>query len=88
LIILLNFLALAAIFVPLERVFPARPAQRLLRRGLLLDLCFFVGQYLITLSLAFSAMSLVAPHVRLADLGSSPAWMQVGLAIVLGDFVV
>lgn len=37
---------LAIVFVPLERVLPARP-QRILRRELPVDLAFFAGQYLL-----------------------------------------
>ncbi|MGZ3422501.1 MAG: sterol desaturase family protein [Polyangiales bacterium] len=87
-IALLNFVVLAAIFVPLERVFPARPEQKLLRRGLFLDVCFFVGQYVITLAAAFALMSWVSSHVRAGSMGNAPPWLQVVSALVLGDLVV
>lgn len=41
------FLFLVLIFYPLERVFPAKPGQRFFRPGWGVDLCFFLGQYLL-----------------------------------------
>jgi hypothetical protein len=42
-----SFLFLLLVFRPLELAFPAKPGQRLLRPHFVVDLCFFLGQYLI-----------------------------------------
>ncbi|HNW00165.1 MAG TPA: hypothetical protein PKL06_12400, partial [Chitinophagales bacterium] len=41
----LVFLALA--FIPIERVFPAKPGQSVFRPHWRTDLCYFLGQYLL-----------------------------------------
>ncbi len=89
-----SFVVLAFVFVPLERVFPAR-AQRILRRGVALDACFFVGQYIVftaaalgVIALVGSAVSGVVPGAVRAWVLARPAWMQVVAAVVLGDFAV
>ena len=41
------FLFLTVVFRPLEVLFPARAAQRFFRPSWRLDLCFFLGQYLL-----------------------------------------
>lgn len=90
----LSLLMLVLVFVPLERVFPARRGQPLRRPGLLTDLAFFLGQSLLWAGLAASLLLLVhgllAPHIPLSlrtwsfDL---PLAARVGLALVLGDLV-
>ena len=42
-----SLLFLAAVFVPLERAFPARAGQAFARPGFATDLAFFLGQYLL-----------------------------------------
>lgn len=86
--------ALALIFAPLERVFPARPQQAVLRRELAIDGAFFLGQYL-----AFSAVAVVVlATVDQATAGlwplslrtwsmGLPLWAQAALALVLGDLL-
>ena len=90
---LINLVVLAAIFVPLERVFPARPGQSILRPALALDGCFFFGQYLLTSAASLAALGLVSGALRdhgawLRVAAHLPSWLQVALAVVLGDFVV
>jgi sterol desaturase/sphingolipid hydroxylase (fatty acid hydroxylase superfamily) len=85
-----SFALLAAVFVPLERAFPARPGQRVLRRDLLVDACFFLGQYLLFSGVALSLLAFVAPHLRvgapLAALHVHPI-AQGAVALLLGDVV-
>lgn len=83
---LINLAVLAAIFVPLERAFPAR-MQRIVRPGLVLDGCFFFAQYLVTAAAILAIVTALAP-LRTTFLASAPAVMQVVLAVVAGDFVV
>ncbi len=82
-----SFALLAAVFVPLERLFPARPGQKVLRRNVAVDACFFAGQYLAWTSVAVWVLARVEPLVRHAPT-SLPLVMQVVLAVAGGDFVV
>lgn len=52
-----SFVLLAVTFVPLERAFPARPGQRVLRSAFAIDLCFFLGQYLAFTGIAVSLLT-------------------------------
>jgi sterol desaturase/sphingolipid hydroxylase (fatty acid hydroxylase superfamily) len=90
-----NLVVLAAVFVPLERVFPARPTQRVWRPELAIDACFFVGQYLVWSALAAVLLGgtreLVARHgdgALMARLGALPIAVKIAIAIVGGDFIV
>jgi len=93
---LLGTLALlAVIFAPLERVFPARPGQRLLRPAWVVDLCFFSGQFLLFATLTTWAVSGVgawasahAFHAIRASLRSLPLGAHAALSLALGDLVV
>lgn len=85
---------LAVIFVPLERVFPARPGQRVLRRELVTDAAFFLGQYLVFAAVAVAALASVDaalgglfPAALRAWSGGLPLWGQAALALVLGDLL-
>lgn len=86
---------LAAIFVPLERAFPARRGQRLLRRELGTDLTFFFGQYwLFTLGSTY-LLSRLAPLFGLGPLGAlhawvatQPIWLGALIALFAGDLCV
>lgn len=92
----LGSLALLALaFLPLERAFPARTAQRVLRPGLAVDLCFFAGQYLlwsaISLSLLLASRGLLAAAVSgsaRAWIATWPFWAQAVVAVGLGDLLV
>lgn len=90
---LLSLAVLIVVFVPLERVFPARRGQRVLRRELALDLTFFAGQYLLWNALAVSALSAMhrvlhaPPSLRVA-VASLSAPVQIVLAVILGDLCV
>jgi sterol desaturase/sphingolipid hydroxylase (fatty acid hydroxylase superfamily) len=90
---LINLVVLAAIFVPLERVFPARVGQPIARPALALDGCFFFGQYLLTSAASLALLGLVAGALHdhgawLRFASRLPAWLQVVIAVMLGDFVV
>lgn len=82
---------LAAVFVPLERLFGAR-AQSLWRRDSLVDLGhFFLNGLTLSLALAVPAALLavlaaqVVPSWLVAAVASWPLWLQVLAALVLGD---
>lgn len=53
---LLSLIWLIVMFVPLERMFPARRRQKVFRRGFLTDLTFFFGHHLLFAALAASIL--------------------------------
>jgi len=90
----LSFLFLAALFWPLERVFPAK-AQRILRPNWWTDLAFFLGQYLLwgacvlaLLQLFRGWLELVIPVGFRSVVKSQPWWLQATEVILLSDFLV
>ncbi|APR77289.1 Sterol desaturase [Minicystis rosea] len=91
----LSLALLAIAFGPLERAFPARAEQRVIRPGIGVDLCFFAGQYLVWSGLSLSILLAVRNHIALAPLdalrdfvAARPMWMQIVAAVVLGDLTV
>ena len=91
---LASFGVLAVVFIPLERVFPARPGQPLLRPAFRLDALFFFGQYLLWSALATSVLRFadvrLLAHVAVglrAWMRAQPAWLHVAFALALGDLL-
>jgi sterol desaturase/sphingolipid hydroxylase (fatty acid hydroxylase superfamily) len=91
----LSFATLAFAFVPLERAFPARRAQPIRRRELLIDTAFFFGQYALWNAVAFAVLSFIEHHAHgyaptsfRAFVSALPMWSQALLAVVLGDVLV
>jgi sterol desaturase/sphingolipid hydroxylase (fatty acid hydroxylase superfamily) len=86
-----SLVLLVLVFVPLERVFPARPGQPARRPELGIDLAFYLGQYLVFAGVAVTVLGSV--HATLLPLslgtwsGGLPLWTQVALALVLGDLL-
>src|SRR5262245_60832123 len=90
-----SFLFLFIVFRPLEAAFPAKPSQRFFRREWFVDLCFFLGQYLL-----FSGVVLwlllrfgdwihrFVPEAFRERVASQPWWLQALEVIVLSDFCV
>ena len=58
---------LAAVFVPLERAFPARPGQPFLRPAFATDVAFFLGQYLLWNGLVLSLLAPLSGVVARAE---------------------
>jgi lathosterol oxidase len=91
---LLNLLVFAAVLVPLERAFPLRPGQRVLRAGWSSDLAYFfvnhVGIQLLTF-LSLWPATMLAQSPGLAGLAravsSQPVWLQVLELMVVSDLV-
>jgi sterol desaturase/sphingolipid hydroxylase (fatty acid hydroxylase superfamily) len=83
---LASLVILAAVFVPLERLFPARK-QRTFRKSLALDVCFFFGQYFVWNAAAFAVLAWLRPFVHVGSL-RAPLILQAAVAIVLGDVLV
>jgi sterol desaturase/sphingolipid hydroxylase (fatty acid hydroxylase superfamily) len=90
----LSLVVLVLIFLPMERVFPAR-SQKFFRPGWFLDLCFFVGQYALWTTLVILALSYVnhwlkdiIPQDFRTGVAAQPWWLQFIEVIVLSDFLI
>ncbi|MCW1920988.1 sterol desaturase family protein [Luteolibacter arcticus] len=90
-----SLLFLCLVFVPLERAFPAKPGQRFFRPAWWLDLCFFLGQYLLWSALVLWLLSRfgdwidgVVPATFRAAVAGQPWWLQAVEVILLSDFFV
>src|SRR5262245_6664380 len=91
----LSLLFLCAVFVPLERAFPAKPGQRFFRPAWRTDLAFFLGQYLLWNGLVLAALAWVAagldastPSGLRATVAAQPWWLQAFEVVLLSDFCV
>lgn len=92
----LSFLFLALVFVPLQAAFPAKPGQRFLRPQWGLDLCFFLGQYLLWNGLVLMLLAHgfagwldeIVPASFREAVREQPWWLQAVEAVVLSDFCV
>ncbi|WP_342710745.1 sterol desaturase family protein [Bradyrhizobium sp. B124] len=86
-----KFLLTLLIFVPIERLFAARP-QKIFRRGLLTDLAFqFVNGWLILIgvivivTMAILVNQSMLPSAVKHMIDGLPYWVQVVLVILIGD---
>ena len=91
----LSFWFLAALFHPLERVFPAKSGQPFFRREWFVDLCFFAGQYIIWngavlwLLLRFGGwIDHIMPDDFTLAVRAQPWWLQAIEAVLLSDFCI
>lgn len=89
----IGFLLLAAIFRPLELAFPAKH-QRFFRPDWLLDLSFFLGQYLLWGGLVFLAIEMLGSHIGgvlprgwRETVAAQPLWLQIAEVVLLGDLL-
>ena len=89
--ILAAFGVVVAIFVPLERAFSARP-QRVLRKGLLVDLGFYllsavVPKMLLVLPLSAAAWAAhrAVPSAYFAEAARLPGAVRLALALLVGE---
>ncbi len=90
-----SFLFLCLVFHPLERAFPAKSGQRFLRPEWWIDLCFFVGQYLLWSGLVLGLLTFFAdwlddgiPTGFRHAVANQPWWLQAVEVILLSDFFV
>lgn len=90
----LSFLFLLAVFVPMEKVFPAA-RQKFFRPSWIVDLCFFLGQYLLWSGLVLWALSYfsfwlddIVPQSFRQTVAGQPWWLQAIEVILLSDLLV
>ncbi|MCW3125060.1 MAG: Fatty acid hydroxylase superfamily protein [Bacteroidetes bacterium] len=91
----ISLLFLILVFVPMERVFPARPKQKFFRPSWWLDLTFFIGQYVLwgavvlwVLTYFNDWLSHIMPQSVRQTLSSQPWWLQVVEVLVMSDFLI
>jgi len=91
----LSILFLALVFIPMEKVFPARAGQKVLRPKWFMDLCFFLGQYLLwgglviwTLSFFSAWLNAIIPLGFRELVRGQAWWLQAIEVIVLSDFII
>lgn len=86
---------LALVFIPMEKVFPAKPQQKIFRKHWLLDLCYFLGQYLLWSGLVLTALNywsfwlddLISPNFR-SLVQKQPAWLQAIEVLLWSDVLI
>jgi sterol desaturase/sphingolipid hydroxylase (fatty acid hydroxylase superfamily) len=91
----LSFIFLILVFLPMEKVFPAKPGQKFFRPNWILDLCFFLGQYLLWGGLVLWALSYfsfwlddIVPVSFRQKVAGQPWWLQAIEVIVLSDLLI
>lgn len=91
----LSFLFLVLVFRPLELAFPAKRGQRFFRPGWVLDLCFFLGQYLLWSGLVLLVLTYFrgwldanVPSQFRQDVAAQPLWLQAIQVILLSDLLI
>jgi sterol desaturase/sphingolipid hydroxylase (fatty acid hydroxylase superfamily) len=93
--IAISLLFLMLVFIPMEKVFPARMKQKILRPSWILDLCFFLGQYLLwsglvlwILSYFGSWLGQIVPAEFRNKVAGQYWWLQALEVILLSDFII
>lgn len=91
----LSFLFMSLVFLPMEKVFPARPGQNIFRPRWIVDLCFFLGQYLFWGGLVLWLLSDfgywfrdLVPGKITSFFGNMPLWLQMIWVVILSDFLI
>ncbi len=90
-----SLLFLIVAFVPLERAFPAKRGQCFFRPGFWLDMCFFIGQYVLWGTLVFAVVNFfgdqlanLLPKVVTDTFRLQPIWLQVLEVIFFSDLCI
>jgi len=90
-----SMLFLSLVFIPMEKVFPAKPGQKVFRKGWILDLCFFLGQYLLWSGLVLSVLNYfnfalddILPQQFRKTVQAQPIWLQAIEVLVFSDLLI
>lgn len=91
----ISFIFLSLVFIPMEKVFPAKQGQKIFRKQWKLDLCFFLGQYLLWNSLVLLLLKYfshwiggITPHEIKLAIQSQPFWLQAAEVIFFSDLLI
>lgn len=86
---------LALVFIPIEKAFPAKPNQKIFRPKWFLDLCYFIGQYLLWSGLVLYVLNYFGfwldSHISVpfrTALSEQPIWLQAIEVLVLSDLLI
>lgn len=92
---ILSFIFLILVFVPMEKVFPAKRNQKFFRSKWILDFCFFLGQYIIwgaiviwVLNYFGSFLTSFIPNSLQLTIKNQPYLLQVFEVLFLSDFLI
>ncbi len=90
-----SLLFLSLVFIPLEKTFPANASQKIFRKGWLLDLCYFLGQYLLWSGLVLLALQYfsalldnIIPSSFRQMVQKQPFWLQASEVIFCSDLII
>ncbi len=91
----ISFLFLVLLFVPMEKVFPAKKGQKIFRAHWFVDFSFFLGQYLLWSGVVLwllhrfgSYISTIVPTSFSLSVQSQPFLLQVFEVLLLSDFLI
>lgn len=91
----ISLLFLAVLFIPMEKVFPAKPGQKIFRPNWAADLSYFLGQYLLWSGLVLWVLGYFSgwihgwvPQSFRETVAAQPWWLQVVEVIVISDFII
>ena len=91
----ISLLFLLLVFIPMERVFPAKAKQKIFRPHWRLDFCFFLGQYLLwsgwvvwILHYFNTSLTSIIPVEFQQLIQSQPFLLQAFEALILSDFLI
>jgi len=90
-----SLLFLALVFIPMEKVFPAKPQQKILRKNWGLDLCYFLGQYLVWSGLVLAVLNyfnfwlegILSPRFT-AMIKHQSLWLQSAEVLLMSDILI
>lgn len=90
-----SLLFLALVFIPMEKAFPARANQKTFRPNWFLDLCYFLGQYLLWSGLVLMVLNYfslwldkyISTQLR-TIIDTQPVWLQAIEVLILSDFLI
>jgi len=90
-----SILFLVIVFTPLELLFPAKKGQKIFRKHWLLDMTYFIGQYLVLGGVVIWALSYfsywltgIIPVEFRTSVASQTWWLQAIEVVILSDFVI
>jgi len=91
----ISFIFLFLVFVPMEKVFPAKRNQKFFRPQWILDFCFFIGQYLLWAGIVLwvlnyfeSYLTSIIPNSFQLAIKNQPYLLQVFAVLFLSDFLI
>ncbi|WP_338814869.1 sterol desaturase family protein [Bernardetia sp. Wsw4-3y2] len=90
-----SLIFLALVFIPMEKAFPAKPNQKIFRPKWFLDLCYFVGQYLLWSGLVLKVLSYFGVWIDETIsfqfreiIAAQPIWLQSLEVLILSDLLI